>query len=170
MLKFRKMHQGATGPSLTSTRDPRFTRCGAFLARTKLDELPQLLNVVRGDMRLIGPRPEDREFVSLYPDEFVEILTVKPGISGLSQLAFAQERRALDVADPLHLYTTNLLPEKLRMDLTYVQHASFRLDLCIMAWTLPAIAGVKVMVDCGEGPPTVLRDRQIPRVDFEMGE
>lgn len=172
MFKFRKMHHRAGGPPLTSSSDPRFTRWGAFLARTKLDELPQLLNVLRGQMSLVGPRPEDREFVSLYPEEFAEILAVRPGLSGLSQLAFAQERRSLDVADPTHLYTTCVLPEKLRIDRLYVEHASLRLNLRIMAWTLPAIAGVGVAVNCANGRLVIRRRSPLPssQPELEMAE
>jgi lipopolysaccharide/colanic/teichoic acid biosynthesis glycosyltransferase len=172
MFKFRKMHDLAGGPPLTSWSDPRFTRCGVFLARTKLDELPQLLNVLRGEMSLVGPRPEDREFVSLHPEEFAEILAVRPGLSGLSQLAFAQERQSLDVADPLDLYKTHLLPEKLRIDRLYVEHASLRLDLRIMAWTLPAIAGIGVVVNCTNGHLAIHRQQPLPspQAELEMAE
>src|SRR3712207_3739205 len=93
MLKFRKMHHHATGPALTMADDHRFTRVGEWLARTKLDELPQLWNVVKGDMSLIGPRPEDPSFVAMHLEEFAELLRVRPGVTGLSQLAFAEESR-----------------------------------------------------------------------------
>jgi lipopolysaccharide/colanic/teichoic acid biosynthesis glycosyltransferase len=144
MLKFRKMRDGATGPPLTGARDERFTRFGSFLARSKLDELPQLWNVIRGEMSLVGPRPEDPAFVPFYPEEFDVILTVRPGVSGLSQLAFAQESRLLDVPDPVEKYAKHLLPEKLRIDRLYIEQRSLRMDLRILAATVLAILGVNV--------------------------
>ena len=95
MLKFRKMHRDAVGRPLTAHCDRRLTRVGAVLTRTRLDELPQFWHVLRGEMSIIGPRPEDPFFVSCRPDDFAEILKVRPGISGFSQLAFAEESRIL---------------------------------------------------------------------------
>ena len=91
MLKFRKMRDGASGPALAAPDDARFTRLGGFLARTKLDEVPQLWTVLKGEMSLVGPRPEDPTFVALEREAYDEILSVRPGITGLSQLAFARE-------------------------------------------------------------------------------
>ena len=105
MLKFRKMHHGATGPNLTVDDDGRFTRVGAFLARTKLDELPQLWHVLIGEMSLVGPRPETADFVERTSSFYERILAVRPGITGLSQLAFAQESRILDDENPISHYT-----------------------------------------------------------------
>ena len=89
MLKFRKMHHNASGAPLTMSEDDRFTRVGRFLARTKIDELPQLWHVLCGEMSLIGPRPEDPRFVAERFDDYSEILKVRPGVTGLSQIAFA---------------------------------------------------------------------------------
>lgn len=139
MLKFRKMHEGAQGPALTAENDDRFTRMGRFLARTKLDEGPQLWNVLRGDMSLVGPRPEDPSFVRLQPDDFEPILRVKPGITGLSQLAFARETQILDAADPTEHYVQRVLPQKLRMDRFYVEQRSLLLDARILLWTAAAV-------------------------------
>ena len=83
MLKFRKMQNDASGPPLTSADDDRFTRVGRFLARSKLDELPQLLNVIRGQMSLVGPRPEDPEFVALHPYAYETINLSRPGVTGM---------------------------------------------------------------------------------------
>src|SRR3954453_17066815 len=91
MLKFRKMHQNASGAPLTMSEDARFTRIGGLLARTKIDELPQLWHVLRGEMSLIGPSPEDPGFFAERPLDYRHILSVRPGITGLSQLAFAEE-------------------------------------------------------------------------------
>ena len=90
MYKFRKMRRDAAGPALTVAWDDRFTRIGRFLARSKMDELPQLLNVLRGEMALVGPRPEDASFVAAFPAEFEAITSVRPGITGLSQIHLPQ--------------------------------------------------------------------------------
>ena len=95
MLKFRKMHREAVGGPLTAHGDGRLTRVGAVLRRTRLDELPQFWHVLRGEMSLVGPRPEDPRIVCCRSDEFADILKVRPGISGFSQLAFADEPRIL---------------------------------------------------------------------------
>ena len=139
MLKFRKMHDGASGLPLTLSSDARLTRVGRFLARTKLDEIPQLWNVLRGEMSLVGPRPEDPSFVELLATEYRTILTVRPGITGLSQLAFAREGEILDRDDRMTDYVTRLLPQKARLDAMYALHPSFRMDLRILAWTAVAV-------------------------------
>ena len=163
MVKFRKMHHDAAGPSLTASSDDRFTRMGAFLARTKLDELPQLWNVLRGDMSLIGPRPEDPGFVARYPEEFADILRARPGITGLSQLAFAKEHRVLDRStDPLTYYVESLLPQKILLDRVYLASQSLTREMWILVWTVLAVMGrVDVSVSRKNGQLTV---RRRPRV------
>src|SRR6266487_2495850 len=139
MLKFRKMRNGVAGSPLTAARDDRFTRIGGLLAETKLDEIPQLWNVLRGGMSLVGPRPEDPAFVGLHPEQYAEILRVRPGITGLSQLAFANEAEILAVDDRLHDYVERILPQKMRLDRLYVERRSLRMDLQILAWTLARV-------------------------------
>ena len=139
MLKFRKMHVDAAGGALTSPDDERFTRMGALLARTKLDELPQLWNVLKGEMSLVGPRPEDPSFVAVRRSDFDEILTVKPGVTGLSQLAFARESEVLDEADRYDDYVSRFLPQKIAIDRLYVRRQSLSFDLKILIWTAVAI-------------------------------
>jgi len=139
MLKFRKMHHDAAGRALTLARDDRFTRVGRLLAQLKLDELPQLWNVLRGDMSLIGPRPEDPSFVDLHRDAYDEILSVRPGITGLSQLAFARESAILDPHDPVAFYTGRLLPQKMSLDCLYAREWTPGMDLRIFWWTLAAV-------------------------------
>lgn len=141
MLKFRKMHDGASGPALSSPDDVRFTRLGSFLARTKLDELPQLINVLKGEMSLVGPRPEDPAFVELRREAYSMILEVRPGITGLSQLAFASESDVLDPDDRMGHYVGRILPEKIGMDTLYAQRRSLGMDLRILWWTLRAVVG-----------------------------
>jgi len=139
MLKFRKMYDGAKGISLTAADDHRFTRIGPFLARTKLDELPQLWHVLKGDMSIVGPRPECPSFVASHEGEFAEITSVKPGITGWSQIAFAEESQILDEEDPLSHYTSRLLPQKIALDRRYAEGRTFWLDTRILFWTVAAV-------------------------------
>jgi lipopolysaccharide/colanic/teichoic acid biosynthesis glycosyltransferase len=139
MLKFRKMHDGAKGPALVASEDERFTRLGRFLAGTKLDELPQLWNVLRGQMGLVGPRPEDAGFVELHPAEYAVIHSVSPGITGLSQLAFARESSVLDPEDRVGHYVNKILPQKIGIDQLYAAQRSFGMDLRILCWTALAV-------------------------------
>lgn len=138
MLKFRKMHSDAAGPRLTQGDDERFTRVGRFLARSKLDELPQLVNVLSGKMALVGPRPEDPTYVALYPQAFEQILTVPPGITGLAQLDHIDESDELTGDDFEHHYCSVILPRKLETDCLYVENRSAMLDLRILAQTVGA--------------------------------
>lgn len=158
MLKFRKMRHNAVGPPLTCSRDERFTRLGWFLARTKLDELPQLWNVIRGDMSLVGPRPEDPSFIALYSLEYTKILQARPGITGLSQLAFAREGRLLVGPDRVQRYIECLLPQKAALDQLYVAHRSTSMDLRILIWTVVTVLfGIEVSVDRRSGRLSVRR-------------
>jgi lipopolysaccharide/colanic/teichoic acid biosynthesis glycosyltransferase len=139
MAKFRKMHDGAKGPALASWEDDRFTKLGPFLARTKLDEVPQLWNVLRGQMSLVGPRPEDAGFVELHPAEFKVIHSVSPGMTGLSQLAFARESSVLDPEDRVGHYVKQILPQKVGIDQLYASKRSLGMDLRILGWTACAV-------------------------------
>ncbi len=136
MLKFRKMHVDAAGVGLTLAEDERLTRVGAWLARTKLDELPQLWHVLRGEMSLVGPRPESPDCVSRYAPDYALILSVRPGITGYTQLAFAQEGAVLDPVDPERHYLVCLLPQKVALDRLYATHPSIRRDLRILWATI----------------------------------
>jgi lipopolysaccharide/colanic/teichoic acid biosynthesis glycosyltransferase len=139
MLKFRKMHDDAAGPALTAKGDERFTRLGRFLAETKLDELPQLWNVLKGEMSLVGPRPEDPGFVTEQADAYAQILQVRPGVTGLCQLAFAKESEILDPDDALRHYLASILPQKVGMDVLYAQRRSLQMDFQIIFWTVAAV-------------------------------
>jgi lipopolysaccharide/colanic/teichoic acid biosynthesis glycosyltransferase len=162
MLKFRKMREGAAGGPLTLAGDARFTRIGALLARLKLDELPQLWHVLRGDMSLVGPRPECGRFVDCYPHEYERILATRPGLVGLSQLAFIDESRILDQKDPVGNYIEYILPQKVEMDLWYVQRRSLRLDLRILVWASVAVPlRLSVAVDRATGRMSLSR-REVP--------
>ncbi|HEX3268906.1 MAG TPA: sugar transferase [Gaiellaceae bacterium] len=139
MLKFRKMRNGASGVAVTLSGDERFTRVGRVLAKAKIDELPQLWNVLKGEMTLVGPRPEHPDFVALRAGDYTTILGVKPGITGLCQLAFAKEGEALDHEDCVRDYVERLLPQKTALDLLYVDRRSVLMDLSILAWTAVAV-------------------------------
>jgi lipopolysaccharide/colanic/teichoic acid biosynthesis glycosyltransferase len=171
MHKFRKMRRDATGPALTCASDERLTRFGSFLARTKLDELPQLWNVLRGNMSLVGPRPEDPSFVTLYPQHYPQILQAKPGITGLSQLAFARERRLLEGPDPVRRYIEEVLPQKIAIDLLYAARRSLRMDLRILGWTLLMILfGIEVSVDRRSGGLSIRRRVYADRASWAPDE
>jgi lipopolysaccharide/colanic/teichoic acid biosynthesis glycosyltransferase len=139
MLKFRKMYDDASGIALTTHGDSRLTRIGAFLARSKLDELPQLWHVLRGDMSLVGPRPETVDFVAHHRDEYDEILSVRPGLVGFSQIAFLTEGRILNTHDPLHHYVNAILPQKVTLDLMYARRRTVWLDVKILSWSVVAV-------------------------------
>jgi lipopolysaccharide/colanic/teichoic acid biosynthesis glycosyltransferase len=137
MVKFRSMVVGADrqGPAITHGADPRVTRIGAHLRRSKLDELPQLWNVLRGEMSLVGPRPEVPRYVALYAPEQRQVLQVRPGMTGLTQLAYRKEEEQLSPATWEEDYVHVLLPQKLALDLEYVRRQSTALDLQILART-----------------------------------
>jgi hypothetical protein len=124
---------------LTGPDDERVTRLGRFLSRTKLDEIPQLWDVLTGSMSLVGPRPQDPSFVALRQTDYARILQVKPGITGLYQLAFARENEVLDGRDHVGDYVRRLLPQKTQLDRLYVAHRSILMDLRILGWTAMAV-------------------------------
>jgi lipopolysaccharide/colanic/teichoic acid biosynthesis glycosyltransferase len=138
LLKFRSMRPGseAQGQLTVGGRDPRITGIGYLLRKTKLDELPQLWNVLVGDMSLVGPRPEVPRYVALYTAEQRAVLSVRPGITGLASLAYIDENEVLSrSADPERAYIEEVMPAKLALDLRYVRERSLWLDLRIMART-----------------------------------
>ena len=139
MLKFRKMSTDAGGAALTVAGDERLTRLGAWLARTKLDELPQLWHVLRGEMSLVGPRPESPEHVERFRRDYDVILAARPGLTGYTQLAFARELAILDPSDPAGHYTSELLPQKVALDRLYATRPSTRRDLRIIAATFATL-------------------------------
>jgi lipopolysaccharide/colanic/teichoic acid biosynthesis glycosyltransferase len=141
MYKFRTMVEGAerSGPAVTYRDDPRITKAGRFLRRTKLDELPQLLNVLRGEMSLVGPRPEDPVYVARYTPEQRQVLSVKPGVTGPTQLQYRDEASMLDGESVNEDYVSRIMPEKLKLDLEYVRNRSLLLDLKILWRTVATL-------------------------------
>ena len=139
MLKFRKMRNDAHGRPLTLGDDDRFTRIGRFLSKAKLDEVPQLWHVLKGEMSLIGPRPEDPKFVAERAADYDEILSVRPGITGLSQIAFAEESDILCKNDPLTHYRERIFPQKIRLDRMYASQPTLAMDFQIIFWTAAAV-------------------------------
>jgi lipopolysaccharide/colanic/teichoic acid biosynthesis glycosyltransferase len=147
ILKFRTMQVNAeaAGLQITVGQDPRITRTGRWLRRSKLDELPQLLNVLRGEMSMVGPRPEVPRYVALYPaDQRATVLSVRPGITDLASLAFRDESTLLArSADPERTYVEEILPIKLRHACDYVARRSLWLDLRILARTALVLLGLQ---------------------------
>ncbi len=146
ILKFRTMASDPTwNRDLTSSDDPRITRLGRLLRRSKLDELPQLVNVLRGEMSLVGPRPESPRYVVHYTAEQQQVLAVNPGITGAAQLLFRNEERMLSGPDAEGYYLREVMPAKLRIDLAYVRHRTLRLDLKILVLTAVALLSPKAV-------------------------
>lgn len=143
LMKLRTMRVDAavTGPGVSTAADPRVTRIGHALRHWRLDELPQLWNVARGEMRLVGPRPEDPRFVDLSDSVHRLVFTSCPGITGPSQLVHLDEASSLDPAGPEESYQRDILPAKLRLDAAYLQHRSTTLDLWILMKTVAALFG-----------------------------
>jgi lipopolysaccharide/colanic/teichoic acid biosynthesis glycosyltransferase len=147
IFKFRTMtpDSSANGALVTASGDPRVTRIGRWLRRLKLDELPQLFNVLRGDMSLVGPRPEVPRYVELFKREYEEILKVRPGMTDLASLKYRDESGLLARAEnPDEEYVRRILPDKLQLGREYVSRSSLTLDLLLIARTVAAVAGALV--------------------------
>lgn len=144
LYKFRTMVINAEKQGLITvgTRDSRITRSGAFLRKFKLDEVPQLWNVLTGDMSLVGPRPEVRKYVDLYTPEQRIVLSVKPGITDLASIVFSNENEVLSSQkDPDTYYIQVIMPEKIRLNLVFIEHPSWTKYLNIIIKTIRKIAG-----------------------------
>jgi lipopolysaccharide/colanic/teichoic acid biosynthesis glycosyltransferase len=139
VLKVRTMAEGASGSNLTMPGDPRVTRLGRLLRKYRIDELPQLVNVVRGEMSLVGPRPEDPSFVDLSDPLHRRVFSAKPGITGLAQLGFHDEANRLVGPDAEKRYRDEILPAKLRLDAAYLDRRTTLLDLQILAQTVRTV-------------------------------
>jgi lipopolysaccharide/colanic/teichoic acid biosynthesis glycosyltransferase len=140
--KFRTMHERpVAGPLLSVDGDPRITRAGRFLRRSKLDELPQLFDVLQGTMSLVGPRPEVPKYVAAYPPELRDkILSVRPGLTDAASLTYRRESELLArAADPEREYLEVVMPAKLRMQAQYVEQAGLGHDLRLLARTVKTL-------------------------------
>lgn len=140
LYKFRSMVANADrqGPGITAAGDSRVTGVGRFLRRTKLDELPQLINVLRGDMSLVGPRPEDPRYVALYTPEQRRILEQRPGITSMASLTYRHEEQMLSGDDWERVYIEQVMPAKLAIDLEYAQRATLWRDIALIVKTVLA--------------------------------
>jgi lipopolysaccharide/colanic/teichoic acid biosynthesis glycosyltransferase len=142
ILKFRTMRDRTGGPPITVAGDARITRVGRFLRTTKLDELPQFWNVLRGDMSLVGPRPEVPEYVELFKDRYRTVLTVRPGIADLASIHFRNEEEVLSKsAAPLTEYAERILPAKLDWAEEYVKTHTLLGDVSILFRTVASVVG-----------------------------
>lgn len=143
IFKFRTMctDAEARGPRITVGEDPRITRTGRFLRKFKLDELPQLFNVLKGEMSLVGPRPEVPRYVELYPEEIrTMVLSIRPGITDFASILYKDESAVLARAvDPEAAYVNVILPEKLKHYVRYVSERTLWLDIKIVLLTLMEI-------------------------------
>lgn len=139
IIKFRSMVRDANlkGPEITTGKDKRITPLGRFLRRSKLDELPQLINVLTGKMSFVGPRPEVPRYVRLYTDRQREVLKVRPGLTDTASIVYRDEESVLArYDDPERAYIDKIMPAKLEMNLAYIEKASFRRDLALIFKTL----------------------------------
>lgn len=142
MLKFRTMYPDSDKKLLLTVgnRDNRITRAGCFLRKYKLDEFPQLFNVLKGEMSLVGPRPEVKKYVDLYNEEQRKVLSVKPGITDLASIEYSNENEILsNHAEPERAYIEEIMPAKLKLNLEYISKQNFFFDISLLLKTLGKI-------------------------------
>jgi lipopolysaccharide/colanic/teichoic acid biosynthesis glycosyltransferase len=136
ILKFRTMRSTQGGPEITANCDKRITPIGAFLRRSHIDELPQLVNVLRGDMTLVGPRPETPALAARYPPECQWVLEHRPGLTGPTQVrSLKLNNIPVDVADTEQWYLKHLVPQRVEMDATYLDHPTLAATLRVLVDT-----------------------------------
>lgn len=138
IYKFRTMRENAEKKGqLTIGADPRITGLGHFLRKTNIDELPQLINVLKGQMSLVGPRPEVPKYVDLYNEEQKKVLNVKPGMTDYASLKYRNESELLgNSKNPEEYYVNIVMPEKLALNMEYIRNRSFLLDIKLILWTI----------------------------------
>jgi lipopolysaccharide/colanic/teichoic acid biosynthesis glycosyltransferase len=142
ILKFRTMRIGSDKKGLLTVgdKDPRVTKVGYYLRKFKLDELPQLINVLLGNMRFVGPRPEVRKYVDYYPNDDLIILTMKPGITDYASIYFRDEAELLKITNqPEKLYIESILPKKLKLNKKYIDKNNVFIDIKIILKTILTI-------------------------------
>ena len=138
LFKFRSMFMDAEkrGQLTVGMRDPRITRTGYYLRKFKLDEVPQLLNVIKGDMSLVGPRPEVRKYVNLYNTKQMQVLSVRPGMTDYASIKFINENELLAQAnDPEVFYINVIMPQKLELNISYIEQKGFFKDISLILKT-----------------------------------
>lgn len=144
LYKFRSMYTASDKKGLltVSNHDSRITRVGYFIRKYKLDELPQLINVLTGDMSFVGPRPEVRKYVDLYTEEQMHVLDIRPGITDAASIKYRNENEILATQEnPEQYYIEHIMPDKLAINLEYVRHHSVGKDIQLIWETFVAVAG-----------------------------
>ena len=143
IIKFRSMYVGADlkGYLTIGDKDARITKVGYFLRKYKLDELPQLINILKGEMSFVGPRPEVRQFIELLDKDQLEMLSVRPGLTDFASLKYVNESEILKESDdPVRKYIEDILPEKVRLGIDYIKRSNLYLDIKLVFMTIYQIA------------------------------
>ena len=149
LLKFRTMYTGSDQKGLITVgeHDARITPFGYFLRKSKMDEFPQLLNIIKGDMSIVGPRPEVRHYVDMYTEEQMKVLSVRPGLTDFASLVYIDENKLLEnQEDPEEFYIKEMMPRKLELNLKYIEQQSVKTDAILIFKTLKAIVSGKRLV------------------------
>jgi lipopolysaccharide/colanic/teichoic acid biosynthesis glycosyltransferase len=169
IYKFRSMFVGADqmGPAVTGRNDPRITPVGAFLRRYKLDELPQLLNVFKGDMAFVGPRPEHPRYVPCYPPQYRCLLSIRPGITSLASLTYRNEEQLLDGQNWETHYIEKILPAKLALEKGYFHRRTLKSDLGLILRTVFHLPPPHVAIDASQTDWPDTDHAAAQRTDFE---
>jgi len=141
LLKFRSMRHVSlpSGPAITAKGDARVTPIGRWIRKFKLDELPQLINVLKGDMSLVGPRPEDPKYVALYSDAQRKVLLARPGITSAASIAYRNEEQMLSGDNWEEVYRSQIMPHKIELDLRYLEHRNVLSDILLIFKTILAV-------------------------------
>lgn len=149
LLKFRTMRVGSDKKGLITIgdHDARITRIGYLLRKTKLDEFPQLINIIKGDMSIVGPRPEVRYYVNMYNEEQLKVLNVRPGLTDYASLVYIDENKLLEEqSDPEQFYIDEMMPRKLELNLQYIKDQSVKTDALLIFKTLKALFSGKRLI------------------------
>ena len=149
LLKFRTMYTGSDQKGLITVgeHDARITPFGYFLRKSKMDEFPQLLNIIKGDMSIVGPRPEVRHYVDMYTEEQLKVLSVRPGLTDFASLVYIDENKLLEnQEDPEEFYIKEMMPRKLELNLKYIEQQSVKTDAILIFKTLKAIVSGKRLI------------------------
>jgi len=141
IIKFRSMYSGShKRGDLTSYNDKRITSIGKFIRKFKLDEIPQLINILKGDMSFVGPRPETYKYLDVFTEENKKVFSVRPGLTDYASIVFSQEEKFFINKDDVEKYYINtILPKKIKLSLKYIEEQSFSVDLAILLKTLKKV-------------------------------